>query len=819
MSSERQIKLTEKGLLHESKENAISIRGVLNSYCMQIMTRLCFVDRVDPGAVRVRSQKGDMTLGKITAACAKQLGAFLKKSPPTPSTLSLTKAEFERACTETFAACAKRQGVPEGKKKEGSGLAAESSPDKSGLSRRSSRIQGRSSMPSDALQIKPLQQVPLPTDALGKRKEREESSSEDSDNGKCISSKLRIPKGSAATPQRSALVIPKISPGKLPIGQALSLCKKPRGFASVGHLPGASSVTPAIGSFLATGSEGVAHVEGASFSPSKLPGEVTGEGVQDGLPMEVKSSAICAKLSEALTSASDLAVGSAVGHKRGSEGRRPSSASRKNKLLEDAFGEGFESADIIPLPVEASKVVEPETIPGGQESGAVKVTSVDSLSVDVSSLLPTASEFHPGDVTAVSPKGTNSFESPSAFLEQLTSFAVQTSVYLPNDLGEDDSLFVRPLKTYSSGTGTVALASDSIMVSMLAEGEKPVAPVASAAASAGGEASDRTGVMLEYGPSASNEVMEEMLRISRPHLPTEAIRSLSGQGDLLQQVSDHIWMSYVCASAARREYAAAMQNGAKLAEQMAKLEEERSGRKMAEANRDVLVEAIKRLETELAEAKKRVSATEEKLVSTVGLEVERDKLKADLVDMTNKWMEKSQFCVQHEARMEKLSSMMSDLEEDIVSLQTDKETLEKEKKELEQRANSLEASAAEAKKQNLEADLLLGKKLKEAEERAAEAAVEATRQRIRDREITERKLARVAEVDTAKYLDLVLRNKKQTPEEKWAKLEMYCKNVDVKIGEYDVDKYFDRAWGFADFLSAVSSGEVEAEGRYAGIDV
>ena len=103
--------------------------------------------------------------------------------------------------------------------------------------------------------------------------------------------------------------------------------------------------------------------------------------------------------------------------------------------------------------------------------------------------------------------------------------------------------------------------------------------------------------------------------------------------------------SYVCASAARREYAAAMQNGAKLAEQMRKLEEERSGRKMAEANRDVLVEAIKRLEAELAEAKKRVTAMEEKLASTVGLEVERDKPKADLVDMTNKWMEKSQFCI------------------------------------------------------------------------------------------------------------------------------------------------------------------------------
>ncbi|XP_062104657.1 uncharacterized protein LOC133815906 [Humulus lupulus] len=195
---------------------------------------------------------------------------------------------------------------------------------------------------------------------------------------------------------------------------------------------------------------------------------------------------------------------------------------------------------------------------------------------------------------------------------------------------------------------------------------------------------------------------------------------------------------------------------------------------MAEANRDVLVEAIKRLEAELAEAKKRVTTTEEKLVSTVGLEVERDKLKADLVDMTNKWMEKSQFCVQHEARMEKLSIMMNDLEEDIVLLQADKEILDKEKTKLERRANILEASAAGAKKQKLEAELLFGKKLKEAEEavtetkkqleemaeRAAEAAIEATRQRIQDREITERRLVRVAEVDTAKYLDLALRNKK-----------------------------------------------------------
>ncbi|XP_062084358.1 uncharacterized protein LOC133790661 [Humulus lupulus] len=507
------------------------------------------------------------------------------------------------------------------------------------------------------------------------------------------------------------------------------------------------------------------------------------------------------KPSEALPSTSVLTERSDIGHKRGSEGRRPSSASRKNKLLEDAFGEDF--ADTPPLPVEPSKTVVSETTPGCQESGAVEVTSVDPVSVDVSLLSPTASESHPGDVIVVSPKGTSTFESPSAFLEQLTSSAVQTPVYLPSDLGEDDSLFTCHSKTYSSGVRTIALASDSIMVSTLAEGEKPAAPVAFAAASAGGEASDRTGVMSEYGPSASTEVMEEMLRISRPHLPTKAIGSLSGQGDLLQQVSDHIWMSYVCASTARREYATAIQNGSKLAEQMAKLEEERAGRKMAEANRDVLVEAIKKLEAELAEAKKRVTATEEKLVGTVGLELERDKLKADLVDMTNKWMEKNQVCVQHEARMEKLSSMMNDLEEDIVSLQTDKEILEKEKKELERRSNGLEASVADAKKQKLEAELHLGKKMKEAEEavtetkkqleemaeRAAEAAIEATRQRIRDRDITERKLVRVAEVDTAKYLDMALHNKKQTPKEKWAKMEMYCKSVDVKIGEYDVDKY------------------------------
>ena len=45
-------------------------------------------------------------------------------------------------------------------------------------------------------------------------------------------------------------------------------------------------------------------------------------------------------------------------------------------------------------------------------------------------------------------------------------------------------------------------------------------------------------------------------------------------------------------------------------------------------------------------------------------------------------------------------------------------------------------------------------------QRAEEAVVEATRLHIRDREITEWKFVRMAEVDTAKYLDLALRNKK-----------------------------------------------------------
>ncbi|XP_062076230.1 uncharacterized protein LOC133780607 [Humulus lupulus] len=199
--------------------------------------------------------------------------------------------------------------------------------------------------------------------------------------------------------------------------------------------------------------------------------------------------------------------------------------------------------------------------------------------------------------------------------------------------------------------------------------------------------------------------MEEMLRISRPHLPAKAVGSLSGQGDLLQQVSDHIWMSYVCASAARREYAAAVQNSSKLAEQALKLEEERAGRMMAKANRNVLVEAIKKLETELAEAKKKVGATEEKLVGTVGLEVERDKLKADLVAMNNNWMERNQVCAQHEAHMGKLDSMINDLHEDIVSLQTNKEILEKEKKELQQKSEVPEMSVVDARKQKLEVEL------------------------------------------------------------------------------------------------------------------
>ncbi|XP_062102839.1 uncharacterized protein LOC133813075 [Humulus lupulus] len=231
MSPERQSLLPEKGLLHESKENSISIRGVMNPYCMQIMTRLCFMDQTNIGAMRVSLQKGDMTLGKITATCARQLGAFLKKSPPASSTLSLSKTKCERACSETFSACAKCQGIPENKKREGSGStpAAKSSPDKSALARRSSRIHGRSSTPSDALQIQPLQQVPLPKDSLGKRKAREESSDEDSDDGKCISSKLQIPRGPASAARGSLLAIPRLTPGKLPIGQLCHYARSLKG--------------------------------------------------------------------------------------------------------------------------------------------------------------------------------------------------------------------------------------------------------------------------------------------------------------------------------------------------------------------------------------------------------------------------------------------------------------------------------------------------------------------------------------------------------------------------------------------------------------
>ena len=129
----------------------------------------------------------------------------------------------------------------------------------------------------------------------------------------------------------------------------------------------------------------------------------------------------------------------------------------------------------------------------------------------------------------------------------------------------------------------------------------------------------------------------------------------------------------------------ALQNNSKMAEQVAMLEEEREGRRMAETNCDVLVEAIKKLEAKLSVVKEKVVATEAKLVESVRLEMERDKLKADLVVMTNKWLEKSQFCAQHESRMETLDNIISDLQEDVVSLQTDKEILEKEKKELQQK--------------------------------------------------------------------------------------------------------------------------------------
>ncbi|XP_062112988.1 uncharacterized protein LOC133824135 [Humulus lupulus] len=219
--------------------------------------------------------------------------------------------------------------------------------------------------------------------------------------------------------------------------------------------------------------------------------------------------------------------------------------------------------------------------------------------------------------------------------------------------------------------------------------------------------------------------MEEMLRISRLHLSAEVVGSLSGQGDLLQQVSDHIWMfsellqSYVCTSAVRREYATVVQNSSKMAEQAAVLEEERAGRRVAEANCDVLVEAIKKIEAELAEVKEKMASTKAKLMGSVEQEMECDKLKAELVTMTNKWMEKSQFCVQHEKQMETLDNMINDLQEEVVPLQTDKELLEKEKKELQRKVEGLEVNVASVRKQKLEAELQLNNKLKEKEEAIA----------------------------------------------------------------------------------------------------
>ena len=56
--------------------------------------------------------------------------------------------------------------------------------------------------------------------------------------------------------------------------------------------------------------------------------------------------------------------------------------------------------------------------------------------------------------------------------------------------------------------------------------------------------------------------------------------------------------------------------------------------------------------------------------------------------------------------------MINDLQEDVVSLQTDKEILEKEKKELQRKSEMLEMSVADARKQKLEVELQLEKKLR-----------------------------------------------------------------------------------------------------------
>ncbi|XP_062094406.1 uncharacterized protein LOC133800459 [Humulus lupulus] len=637
----------------------------MNPYCMQIVTHLCFQDRIDLGAMRVRMQKGNMSLAKVTTVCTRQLGAFLKRSLPASSTLKLSRIEYERACSKTFAACAKRLGAAESKKKDGSEPphVVETSPDKSSSARRSSRIHRRSSMPSVALQIQPLQQVPLSKDALGKRKSREESSDEDSDDGKLISSKLRIPRESDFATRGSSLTIPKLTPGKFPLGQALTLLKTPLGSALATPQDKPSPSSSVLGSSLGEALKNDLPPVALSSATFKSPEMIALTRALDDTLVGARSPNAFPGSVGVVTSVSASTGGSdtcpTIRH--GSEGKRPASASRKNHFLEDAFGGDSKITGSHSHPIDASQEITSETALVPQRSEATKATGGHSSGADAC-LASAAVGTSSGEVIIVSPETMNNFDSPNTFLEQLTSSAMRTLVFFPSELGEDvgEGLFARPSMPQLPEMGITALASDSLVVSSLAGGE-PVAPVVSVIASAGTEAIGKAEGLPEFVSTASVELMEEMLRISWSHLPAEAVGSLSGQDDLLQQASDHIWMSYVCAFAARREYAAAVHNSSKMVEQAATLEEARTGRRVAEANRDVLAEAVKKLEAELAEVKEKGASTEAKLVGSVEIEMERDKLKPDLVTMTNNWMEKIQFCVEHEKRMKALNNIINDL--------------------------------------------------------------------------------------------------------------------------------------------------------------
>ncbi|XP_062103136.1 uncharacterized protein LOC133814157 [Humulus lupulus] len=530
MTPERQSLLTEKGLLHESKENAISIRGVMNPYCMQIMTCLCFLDRTDLGAMRVRTQKGDMSLAKVTAVCAKQLGAFLKRSPPVSSTMKLSRTEYERACSKTFAACTKRLGTPESKKKDGSEPphASDTSPDKSTLARKSSFIHGQSSTPSATLQIQPLQQVPLSKDALGKRKSWEESSDEDSNDGKLIfpSSTLTFPK----TPLGFAHAAPQAKPS-------------PSSFA-----PGSS---------LGEGSKNDLPPVALSSAAFKFLGTTAHTQALDVTLVGARSPNIFPNTAGVVTSVSALSGGSDTcpTNKHGSEGKRPTSASRKNHFLEDAFRGDSETTGNPSHPIDASQAIKLETAPVPQRSEAANAVGGQSSGVDA---FPASAAVGTslGEVIIMSPKTMNNFDSPNTFLEQLTSSTVQTSIFLPSDLSEDvdDGLISRSSMPQLPELRLTMLASDSLVVSSLAGG-------------------DSRCFCYCVSRDRSNWQSRGTARVY-----VDCIIGVDGRD------------SYVCASAARREYATTIQNSSKMAEQAAMLEEERTGRRVAEVNRDVVAD-------------------------------------------------------------------------------------------------------------------------------------------------------------------------------------------------------------------------------------